>query len=85
MTTLTATEAKSRFGELVEKAQIEPIRVSRSGRDAVVIVSAAEFDRLSEIDDRNWGERAMEVVRTQTPLDPKESAAWLAGLVSDRE
>ena len=81
MTTMTATEAKSRFGELVEKAQIEPIRVSKSGRDAVVILSAEEYDRLSELDDRYWGEQALNVVRTQKSLGVEGTAQWLEGLV----
>lgn len=41
-------DAKARFSEVVRNARSEgPQRVSVRGRDAVVIVSAEEFDRLA--------------------------------------
>jgi antitoxin Phd len=48
MKTLTATEAKNRFGELMDMAQGEPVRVQRQGRDIAVVLSPDEFRRLSE-------------------------------------
>jgi prevent-host-death family protein len=40
-------DAKARFGEVVRDAQQRgPQRVTRYGKDAVVIVGAYEFDRL---------------------------------------
>lgn len=42
----TATEAKAKFSELVERALARgPQTVTRMGRPAVVIVSAAEWER----------------------------------------
>ncbi len=46
MSSITATEAKNRFGQVVEMAMSEPVRVHKSGRDVVVIVSAEQFDDL---------------------------------------
>ena len=41
-------EAKQRFSELVERAQNEgPQLVTKHGRDAVVVVAAEEFERLT--------------------------------------
>lgn len=41
-------DAKARFSEVVRLAQTEgPQRVTVRGRDAVVIISSAELDRLS--------------------------------------
>lgn len=48
MKTLTATDAKNRFGELIDMAQAEPVRVQRQGRDVAVVLSPEEFRRLSE-------------------------------------
>lgn len=48
MKTLTATDAKNRFGELIDMAQAEPVRVQRQGRDVAVVLSPDEFRRLSE-------------------------------------
>ncbi len=48
MKTLTATDAKNRFGELIDMAQAGPVRVPRQGRDVAVVLSPEEFRRLSE-------------------------------------
>jgi prevent-host-death family protein len=47
--TLTATDAKNRFGELIDMAQAGPVRVQRQGRDVAVVLSPEEFRRLSEV------------------------------------
>jgi prevent-host-death family protein len=40
-------DAKSRFSEVVRRALTRgPQRVTRHGQDAVVVVAAAEYDRL---------------------------------------
>jgi antitoxin Phd len=40
-------DAKNRFSELVRRALAhEPQRVTRSGRDAVVVISAEDYERL---------------------------------------
>jgi antitoxin Phd len=81
MTTMTATEVKKRFGELGDQVRSGPIRVTKSGRDAMVIVSADEYDRLTEMEDRLWGERALEVVRSGKPLGLEATAQWIQNLV----
>jgi antitoxin Phd len=48
MKTLAATEAKNRFGELIDMAQSGPVRVQRQGRDVAVVLSPEEFRRLSD-------------------------------------
>ncbi len=48
MKTIAATDAKNRFGELIDMAQSEPVRVQRQGRDVAVVLSPEEFRRLSE-------------------------------------
>lgn len=41
-------DAKNQFSRLVRKAMAgEPQRVTRRGRDAVVVISAEEYDRLT--------------------------------------
>lgn len=48
MKTVTATEARNRFGEMIDMAQSEPVRVQRQGRDVAAVLSPDEFRRLSE-------------------------------------
>jgi antitoxin Phd len=48
MKIITATDAKNRFGEMIDLAQAEPVRVQRQGRDVAVVLSPEEFRRLSD-------------------------------------
>lgn len=42
----TATEAKNRFGRLLESAQSAPVRVTRHGRPVGVVMSMRQFEQL---------------------------------------
>jgi prevent-host-death family protein len=45
-------DAKNRFSEVVRLALADqPQRVTRNGRDAVVVISAAEYERLAQPQD----------------------------------
>ncbi|WP_457937555.1 type II toxin-antitoxin system Phd/YefM family antitoxin [Mesorhizobium sp. 10J20-29] len=48
MKTLSASNAKNRFGEMIDMAQSGPVRVQRQGRDVAVVLSPEEFRRLSD-------------------------------------
>lgn len=48
MSDMTATQAKNRFGELLDMARVEPVHVTRNGRDVAVVLSPEEYRRLSE-------------------------------------
>lgn len=38
------------FGALADQALAEPVRITRHGRDRLVVISAAEYDRLKRRD-----------------------------------
>lgn len=44
----TATEAKARFGELIERARTKPQTITECGRPAAVVVSAEQWQRKSK-------------------------------------
>lgn len=48
MKIFSASDAKNRFGQLIDMAQAEPVRVQRQGRDIAVVMSPEEFRRLAE-------------------------------------
>lgn len=48
MKTLAASAAKENFGALLDMVQSEPVRLQDRGRDVAVVLSPAEFRRLSE-------------------------------------
>jgi prevent-host-death family protein len=49
MSTITATDAKNRFGQVLEMARTEPVRVQKNGRDVGVVISPEEFQRYQDV------------------------------------
>ncbi len=49
MKSVTALEAKTRFGEVLEAAQRQPISITRNGRPSVVMISAESFARRQRL------------------------------------
>jgi len=52
MTIVTSAEAQKNFGRYRERALGEPVVVTQYGKPSVVIISAAEYERLRELDRR---------------------------------
>ncbi|MFA7505168.1 MAG: type II toxin-antitoxin system Phd/YefM family antitoxin [Burkholderiaceae bacterium] len=48
MQTFTANEAKTRFGELIDRVQREPVQVTRRNRVVGVMVSAEDYRAMRE-------------------------------------
>ncbi|UYN99764.1 MAG: type II toxin-antitoxin system Phd/YefM family antitoxin [Devosia sp.] len=48
MAIMSATDAKNKFGQMLEMAQAEPVRVQKNGRDVVVVLSAEQFAAWEE-------------------------------------
>jgi len=53
MKTVTALEAKTRFTEIMEAAQRQPVSITRNGRPFVVLVSADSYARRQRMA-REW-------------------------------
>jgi prevent-host-death family protein len=47
MVEITATDAKNRFGQVLEMARTAPVRIQKNGRDVAVVLSPEEYARLS--------------------------------------
>lgn len=71
-----ATTAKNRFGHLIEMAMTEPVTIEKKGRPVAVLISFAEYQRLTELEDRYWGKRALKALEGGF-LSKKETARWL--------
>jgi prevent-host-death family protein len=48
MRTLTACEARTRFGQFIDMAQREPVRVMRRDRVVGVLVSAEDYEAMRQ-------------------------------------
>jgi prevent-host-death family protein len=57
-----ATEVKNKFGQMLETVMSEPIAIEKKGRPVAVMMSIAEYERLVEIEDRYWGEKAVRAI-----------------------
>ncbi len=58
-----ATEAKNKFGQILETAMSEPVAIGKKGRRVAVMMSMKEYQRLTDIEDRYWGEKALKAVQ----------------------
>ena len=47
--TIAAADAKTNFGALLDKAQREPVTISKNGRAVAVMMSAAAFEEQQQI------------------------------------
>ena len=47
MSQITATDAKNKFGQMLEMAQKEPVRIQKNGRDVAVVLSPEQYDALA--------------------------------------
>jgi prevent-host-death family protein len=46
MTTIPATDAKNKFGELLEAIHREPVEISKKGRSVAVVISIADYENM---------------------------------------
>lgn len=46
MTTIPATEAKNRFGELLESVNREPVEIAKKGRTVAVVLSVDAYREM---------------------------------------
>ncbi len=49
MRTIAAREAKTRFGELLDAAQREPVAIEKHGRRVAVVLSAEAYDEIETL------------------------------------
>lgn len=80
--TMTATEAKNSFGELLDEAKTRPIKIEKNGRAVAVVVSAEDFERFEAFEDAYWGRQADESLKEGT-IGVKESEALLKKWASE--
>lgn len=73
MQTFTANEAKTRFGEFLDIAQREPVRVTRHDRVVGVMVSAEDYEAM----------RTFYADRLHRTLDETAAAAEKAGMTPE--
>ncbi|MEO5923418.1 MAG: type II toxin-antitoxin system Phd/YefM family antitoxin [Bryobacteraceae bacterium] len=60
MKTFAATEAKQRFGAVIDAAQREPVVIRRQNRDVAIVLSPEDYERIRKFNtvelDKAWDE-----------------------------
>ena len=74
MQTFTANEAKTRFGEFLDRVQCEPVRVMRNDRIVGVMVSAEDYEAM----------RAFYANRLRHSLRESAESAAASGLTEEK-
>ena len=49
MISFTANQAKTQFGEMIAKAQREPVSITKNGKPSVVVMSIADYNAIEEL------------------------------------
>jgi prevent-host-death family protein len=79
MMRVKATELKTRLGRYLDAAAREPVIIEKSGRDTVVMLAYADYERLQAMEDAYWGERALAAEKLDEWVEnPMEALAKLA-------
>lgn len=79
MATVPASEVQKNFGTFHDQALTEPVRVTRYGRETVVILSAKEFHALKQAQRRSLSvadlteEELAEIARAEIPVAARYS------------
>lgn len=48
MSSISATDAKNKFGQVLEMARTEPVHIQKNGRDVGIVLSPEEYSRLRQ-------------------------------------
>lgn len=84
MKTMNAREAEINFGRLLDTAILEPVSVTREGREVAVVLSSKDFERLSALEDAWWAALA-ERNEEEGYLSAEESEAFLKSLLDAKD
>jgi antitoxin Phd len=57
---MTSTEVQNGFGKALQKVALEPVSIARNNTIVAVLISPAEYERLSQLEDYYLGLKALE-------------------------
>ena len=81
MKTLGASEAKNRFGELLDLARREPVQIAKKGRNVAIMMSIEEFERFLDLENQFLALKA-EQARQEGFIGRIESEALLSEILN---
>lgn len=81
MDRIAATDAKHRFGELLDHVQREPVAITKQGRPVALMVGVEDAAVLEVVEDAFWARRAIAAER-EGYLGEEAGAALLEKLMN---
>ena len=79
-----ATEAKNKFGQMLDNAQHEAVLIEKNGRDIAVVLSNSEYQRLRVYEDELWGLKA-QLAKNEGFHSEGESETLLESFLDDKD
>jgi prevent-host-death family protein len=76
MTSVSATAAKNRLGQVLEAAFTGPVTITKTGRKVAVLLSWREYERLQALEDAWWAREAAQA-EAEGYLGPRASRQFL--------
>lgn len=64
MKTVSATDAKTRLGQYLERVHSEPIKIQKKERPVAVLISFEEYERLLALESTYWLAQAQEAEKS---------------------
>lgn len=61
---VSASEAKQKFGKIMDAARINPVVIEKSGRESVVVISIERYRELQALEDAYWTAQAEEGIKS---------------------
>ncbi|MBN9335884.1 MAG: type II toxin-antitoxin system prevent-host-death family antitoxin [Devosia sp.] len=63
---MSATDAKNKFGQVLEMAQAGPVRIQKNGRDVAVVLSPEQYAALQAVNGTPKVRPAIEELMTRS-------------------
>jgi prevent-host-death family protein len=76
MDAVTAKEAQTRFGRLLDRAQKEDVAITRHDREVAVVISRERYDEMQTLEDAYWIARA-ETAAESGFMSPEKTMQYL--------
>ncbi len=73
---VSASDAKQRFGQIIDAARSNPIIINKSGRPNVVVISFERFQELQAMEDAYWIKLAEDGIASGF-IGPEKTAQFL--------
>lgn len=85
ISTVTAKDAKNRFGELLDASRLSPVRITKNGREVAVVMSVEEYKRFEEAEDAIWAKRAQEAHDSNDYLSAEQSDEYINSILNAKD